>query len=393
MKITIRMYNVGFGDSFLLTVRQSNGVWRMLVDCGVHTQGIGAHKIDDIVADIIETVTGADGVPRLDVVVASHRHRDHIIGFDHDAWQDVEVGEVWLPWVEDPDDAEAIALRERQQLAARALHMTLAATDQDWGDFALNSVTNDGAMSTLREGFAGSPKRRYVSARGARPRPLPGLRGGSVYFLGPPRDTSGLSVMDPPKAERWLTVDSGPSMMNGSGLFPAHTIGKEDFGTAYQHLAVPDALLGSLGAEPEDSLTAAFKLENAINNTSVFFLLQLGDAMLLFPGDAQWGAWRPLLEDADVRELLGRTTVYKVSHHGSHNGTPTTFGREVLATGATSLLSVRPVKRFASVPKVELVDNLDKGRRRVIATTDPDTRHRNVERGPDDLWLEVTIPA
>ena len=91
MKITIRMYNVGFGDSFLLTVRQSNGVWRMLVDCGVHTQGIGAHKIDDIVADILETVTGADGVPRLDVVVASHRHRDHIIGFDNDAWQDVEA--------------------------------------------------------------------------------------------------------------------------------------------------------------------------------------------------------------------------------------------------------------------------------------------------------------
>jgi beta-lactamase superfamily II metal-dependent hydrolase len=393
MTITVRMYNVGFGDSFLITVRRRTGVWRMLVDCGVHTQGVGAHKLTDIVADIIETVTGPDGVPRLDVVVASHRHRDHIAGFDSDLWQDVHVGEVWLSWVEDPDDPQAVALRERQQFAAQVLHHDLAAADQEWGDFTLNSVTNEGAMWTLREGFAGSPKRRYVSAGGARPRALRGLRGGSVYFLGPPRDTAGLSVMDPPKAERWLTVDNGLPALDGVSLFPAHAIGRVDYPVAYGHLATDPALLDALGTEPVDKLAAAFRLENAINNTSVFFLLQLGEALLLFPGDAQWGAWRPLLDDADIRELLSRTTVYKVSHHGSHNGTPTTFGRELLAPTVTSLLSVRPVRKFGEVPKQKLVDNLGGRRRRLIATTEPAAHPRTVERGPDDLWLEVTIPA
>ena len=40
-------------------------------------------------------------------------------------------------------------------------------------------------------------------------------------------------------------------------------------------------------------------LDRAVNNTSVMFLLQVGDALLLFPGDAQWGAWQPLLDDAE----------------------------------------------------------------------------------------------
>ena len=59
-----------------------------------------------IVDRIIEDVTDEDGVPRIDVVVATHRHKDHVSGFGNAKWNSVEVKEVWMPWTEDPTDEE-----------------------------------------------------------------------------------------------------------------------------------------------------------------------------------------------------------------------------------------------------------------------------------------------
>ena len=126
-------------------------------------------------------------------------------------------------------------------------------------------------------------------------------------------------------------------------LFPGFAVPAADFARRHPHLAVDDKLLASFREEPVDTLTAASLLDRAVNNTSVMFLLQVGEALLLFPGDAQWGAWRPLLDDPDVRSLLSRTTLYKISHHGSHNGTPVEVAADVFR-GVTSLLSVRLIQ-------------------------------------------------
>src|SRR5882672_8450898 len=99
--IRIRMYDVGFGDCILVTVDQADTPWRMLIDCGVHPSGVSAHSIASIVEDIITEIT-TGGTPRLDLVVATHRHRDHVSGFADPRWAGVTVGEVWLPWTEDP---------------------------------------------------------------------------------------------------------------------------------------------------------------------------------------------------------------------------------------------------------------------------------------------------
>lgn len=392
----VRMYNVGFGDAFLVTVPRRGRPWRMLVDCGVHMHGATEHRLDTIVEDIIDTVAAdSDTRPRIDVVVATHRHRDHIAGFDTERWHDVEVGEVWLPWVEDPEDEDAVALRNRQQAAALNLHTHFAAGgDDDRADFVLNSLSNDDAMWVLQNGFAGSPKRRYISAQGAKAHPLPGVRGGCVYFLGPPRDPRNLAAMDPPKAQRWLGFSAGgASGAAAAELFPGFTVPAGDFGRRYPHLVVDDKLLASFREEPVDTLTAASLLDRAVNNTSVMFLLQVGDALLLFPGDAQWGAWQPLLDDADVRSLLKRTTLYKISHHGSHNGTPVEVAHEVLG-GVTSLLSVRPVERWAHIPKEELVESLVAPPPRQVVSSvfaDGDPAIAGVRCHPAGLWKEVKL--
>ncbi|MCP4072432.1 MAG: hypothetical protein GY742_11925 [Hyphomicrobiales bacterium] len=77
--------------------------------------------------------------------------------------------------------------------------------------------------------------------------------------------------------------------------------------------------------------TFALKLNRGINNTSLvlaFELVQTGK-VLLFVGDAQNGNWKSWddghwLEGEDkitAKNLLERTVLYKVGHHGSHNAT------------------------------------------------------------------------
>jgi hypothetical protein len=81
----------------------------------------------------------------------------------------------------------------------------------------------------------------------------------------------------------------------------------------------------------------ALKLDSDTNNTSLALAFEIGrpGKVLLFPGDAQvenWLSWSSCRwpkgasqEDTKaigIRDLLARTVLYKVSHHGSHNATP-----------------------------------------------------------------------
>lgn len=77
----------------------------------------------------------------------------------------------------------------------------------------------------------------------------------------------------------------------------------------------------------------ALALGNDTNNSSLVLAFELGKGgkVLLFAGDAQRGNWVSWAaqtfpdgeQRVEVRELLGRTVLYKVGHHGSHNATLT----------------------------------------------------------------------
>src|SRR3954447_24412166 len=91
----LRMYNVGFGDAFLLTLPTDEGDRRILIDCGSVAKA--SRSIGEIAQSIVEELSD-QGKPRLDIVIATHRHRDHVAGFASGIWDKVEVGEVWMPW-------------------------------------------------------------------------------------------------------------------------------------------------------------------------------------------------------------------------------------------------------------------------------------------------------
>lgn len=89
------------------------------------------------------------------------------------------------------------------------------------------------------------------------------------------------------------------------------------------------------GAEP-----LALNLVGDTNNTSLVLAFEWGPpgegVVLLFPGDAQvgnWLSWRDQNYKAGGKqftadELLSRTILYKVGHHGSHNATARRDSRE-----------------------------------------------------------------
>ena len=74
--LNIRMYRVGFGDSFLLSFPVGDEHRHVLVDCGAHVKGTLGNL--EKIAQNIGEVTGN----RLAAVVATHRHQDHIWGFE-----------------------------------------------------------------------------------------------------------------------------------------------------------------------------------------------------------------------------------------------------------------------------------------------------------------------
>lgn len=91
-----------------------------------------------------------------------------------------------------------------------------------------------------------------------------------------------------------------------------------------------------LGASAE----IALQLDSYTNNTSLVMAIELIETgkVLLFVADAQvgnWLSWNALSWKAEggadavtVAELLKRTILYKVGHHGSHNATIRAYGAE-----------------------------------------------------------------
>ena len=403
--IRVRMYNVGFGDCILVTVDQPAGPWRMLIDCGVHPAGVSVHSIASIVGAVITDVT--TGGAHLNLVVATHRHRDHVSGFADPRWAAVTVDEVWLPWTENPADDGATALRFAQETAARGIHAALAAIAPAPAimQAAANSLTNEAAMATLQSGFAGPTARRYLPVGGlalptiAHP---PGLTAGLAHVLGPSHDPAVLRHMDPPGSESYrsfalasIPAKDAPAAARPSPFPAALAMTETQYKNQYRDLwdAVPastrNRIVNANSTGNQDPLAAIAGLDNAINNTSLILSLEVGDHVLLFPGDAQWGPWQAILGSADATALVDRTTFYKVSHHGSYNGTPKSLVAR-LDRPITAGISVHPVPQWPNIPESALVDHLSQ-QMTVFQTSKPAPAKPDILQAADGSWTELAL--
>ncbi len=362
--VSVRMYNVGFGDAFLVSIPAGDGVRRVLFDCGSIAAPEG-RAMSDVVERIVRDLTGADGVPRIDVVVATHRHRDHVSGFDAAIWANVQVSEVWLPWTEDPADPAAREIRDTQSRLALALDAALKAqpaaddaADATRAAIVSNALTNERAMRTLHAGFAGNPTRRFLptvdpAERTFTTEALPGV---TVHVLGPSRDKEVIRDMTPPKGESYLRLKAASADAGTASPRPPFA---RQFVADAAPLPFPEEEKRKIrSAASLADLDVAVALDQAVNGTSLMLVLEIAGTHLLFPGDAQWGTWASVLKDPRWVDLLRKVEFYKIGHHGSHNATPKDFVEDILRENVWAMASTLERPQWARIPKLELLEAL-----------------------------------
>jgi hypothetical protein len=353
------MYRTGFGDCFLITFGSGDAARHILVDFGAHMHGdIGT------MAGVMESIEQTTQ-KKLAVLVATHRHRDHISGFGQfaDRFGGFEIGEVWMPWTDDPRDPDAAALNAKHLALYGILEQHLAAVKEtgptaDAARAALQNLAgNERATTELARGFGTGATIRYQKAGQSLDKvvDVPGL---SADFLGPPGDKSFLARMNPPADQHYLTRPGEVS--GGARPFPGYELRPTE--PDFQQLVsdnqptVPSADLKTLkqSAENPASRLALF-LDSMRNNTSLVIVFRYKGKTLLFPGDAQWGNWQSWIGTAAAKELLSQVDFLKISHHGSENATPVDVVKALRAQGLSAMVSTQ-VTPFPTIPRIPLLD-------------------------------------
>ena len=175
----------------------------------------------------------------------------------------------------------------------------------------------------------------------------------------------------------------------------------------------------------------ALRINSKINNTSLVLAIELTDILphkvLLFAADAQvgnWLSWQELSwpvegddgERVTAEDLLRRTVLYKVGHHGSRNATLSHKGLEMMAS--PNLVAMIPVdeewanqEKHWEHPAEKLLERLkEKTRNRIIRTDKIPTKRRpgkpshvvrsewNIltkqldwDHSSDKLWIQYTV--
>ena len=395
------MYRQGHGDCFLLALPRKRGgepVY-VLIDCGLKpgSQNFVPHKKP--IGDIVEHI-GASTGDKLDLVIITHEHQDHVNGIwrkENPPFDRFTIEEAWMAWTESREDPLAEELRKRhkdtllglvaarQELALRADHdrlafkrldtllgLELGVEDENLSDDELKAVmanpeksVNKQGMKLIKDKAAAHRGVSYLSP-GGKPLTIPGTAVRAFVF-GPPRNCDLLDDEDPQGSEAFpdgkphgftfraaARVAAGAAQVdeNCSPFSPRYRVPIEealaDADSFFTRHYGSDSKDAADRAEPEvvppdaawrridnewlySAETLALKLNTGINNTSLVLAFELPKSkkVLFFVGDAQrgnWISWKDLtwqVGDKTIkpRDLLARTVLYKVGHHGSHNAT------------------------------------------------------------------------
>jgi hypothetical protein len=348
------MYQVGFGDCFLVSFEYAKALpdgraeRHMLVDYGsTHSpkHGSGSRGGKSVVERAGERIRKHTG-GQLDVVVNTHRHRDHLSGFgDPEAAATIaslDPRYVARPWTDDPKIARdattrraasadgnlglAARLAVGQDLAARVEQLTRGAssnsTRRRLAELALDQVPNRAAIAWLDD-LAERTDGGYLSA--GQPSGIedhiPGIR---VRVLGPP------TIDQLPAILEQRAEDPDEFWLAQLSAIDALTPDQLDARTPVAANVPPGPvawIVDRLARQQVGSLERIVRtVDDALNNTSLILLLDVGDKRLLLPGDAQIENWSWALSHAPdskrLRRLLSDVDLYKVGHHGSRNATP-----------------------------------------------------------------------
>jgi hypothetical protein len=235
------------------------------------------------------------------------------------------------------------------------------ATGAEAGGAGGGRHTTDSAWQYLLE----KGRKEYCDPK-KRPLDIEGVEGVRVYVLGPPEDPAYVRM----RLSKKETYDEGRHALSLFDSFMAAVAGDAEdpdspgakerafpFDASYRvtrpaesphadfftrHYGFAEGDEGEWRRIDHDWLNMAgelaLHLDSYTNNTCLAFAIEVGEPgkgkVLLFPGDAQvgnWLSWGHLSwevkdssgtkQKVDIEDLLERTVLYKVGHHGSHNAT------------------------------------------------------------------------
>ncbi len=419
-QLSVRMYRIGFGDFFLITVPTKSGPAYILIDCGVHKGDIKSMSacVDDLAKKTKK---------KLALVIATHYHSDHLSGFasNFETFAEFEVGMVWLPNRLDPSQGEAMKFKAQIRSLASQLQMRLGARNDDDAVQALFKVedalgvqlgaddkegSNEKALRLLTEGFKNKPPVRYYQAGDKAEFPQVLKEAITVELLGPaPIDSGGEFSTPENKREQYLAAVADGGLTDSDTLLPFE---KEWPASATDYSAGafreyrteeqintrtkgdPKALEKALeDCQPDAFLAMAEAIDGTLNNQSLVTLFTCKGKKLLFVGDAQWGNWSYWLYGRKVigdnpgitdraSEILGSIDFYKVGHHGSTNANPIP-AVEAINPDCVSMCStessdaypgkIRPhgkIKNKSEVPRIDLMVELEKRTKNRLVRSD-----------------------
>jgi len=277
----------------------------------------------------------------------------------------------------DPKHPQAKKTQALHSFAAQAMRsvagLNLALSPELEQLVDLYSISNDGAVTALREGLprANGIKARYVHAGMSNADLGLALTGATIRVLGPEKDIDhfylGKEADANLKAVADVTTAAG-GKARGKAAGAAQPPVPKNISTA-DFRTLRSRMLSSAFAFAELS-------GKVTNNTSVVLLIEWKKKRLLFVGDAEWeekfsktkanGAWNVMWHQR--KSQLNRPVDFlKVGHHGSVNATPWNDREDGEKTEPAKILdAILPLPAAGQGPRAAAVVSTERGRYETI---------------------------
>lgn len=366
-ELLVRTYDVGFGDCIFVRIPDGDDAFHMLIDCGTcNSMQLLRRALADMRTLLPDEPTENRSTlqKRLDLLVVTHPHKDHICGLIPEWFSDIRIGQIWLSAFIKEDHPQARKSREVMELVDSVAREFLDSSGSLADDDVLRemlavSLSNHDVLKALRgtaempnpnfpsytqrlyvcrepEGPDGAAYREQLAARGLV------LEGGSLCYRGFHEPTTTIRVLAPEwDIDGWYLGRETPETR--TVLASVRHL--------QEHTSAPE--IGQVRSAMMEPILRFIELDDDLrNDTSVVLLLEWRGRRLLFPGDAEWtgrpaqrgqrnGSWDVMLQRASSY-LSQPLDFIKVAHHGSVNGTPFVDKDDAAQPTLDTILPVEP---------------------------------------------------
>ena len=351
--LVVRVYNVRFGDAILISVPDEDEggapkTRHILIDVGNAASKEGGEN--EVFEPTIRSILDILDDQPLDLYVVTHEHMDHVQGLlwasrfmlqNDELKERLQVQHTWMPASAHPEYYDTHENAKRKLVEATEAYETtasfLAAAPDAENELIRTLMRNnnrflartaDGlplshgktadCVEYLR-GLAGEDRTHYVHRSVSTDNTEEGLldlggthpfRKAKLKILAPEEDSSVYYGRFKPAALGMVAAADAEAGAPAELPKPPPGV---DCGAFYN-------LVELRRSGMMDNLLA---IDKAANNSSIVFSLDWQGWKLLFPGDAEIRSWKEM----NKRGVLEPAHFLKISHHGSHNGTP---GLEIL---------------------------------------------------------------